>query len=109
MMKFWVLPLLLGAAAAAPAQESAAAVTREQVQVYQSSIESGCRDAGRGPGNASAKPDALCACIIATLRENVPFSEWQSAFYYHSHQQLEQEQKVLSPYMQLMGGCRKAP
>jgi hypothetical protein len=108
MTKFWAVPLLLTVAATAAAQEPSAAVTKEQVKTYQASIEGGCRDAGVKGGNPADKVNAFCSCVIATLRENVPFSEWQSAFYHWKLHENDQEQKILAPYMGMMGVCKKA-
>lgn len=101
-----VCSLAVLAAGAAHAQEAPTEVSRAQVAGYRAGIEAGCRSAGARRGEARAKVDGFCSCMMDTLDRNLSAFEWQLAAFYSLKKRLGEERLVLDPHLSELSACR---
>lgn len=101
-----VVLLALIPAMSAFAQGSASEVTDEQVSIYRTGLEMGCRDAGRRRGDPEAQVNGFCTCMMDVLSKSMTHSEWQQAFFYSVRKRDREEMTVLQTHMPKVKACR---
>lgn len=90
----------------ASAQTAPEQVTASQVSHYQMGIERGCKNQGRQRGDPVERVDALCACMIETMKASLSQAEWQKAFYFALTRRPEEEMQVVAPYLPTLQTCK---
>ena len=77
-----------------------------QVNGYQRGVEAGCKDQGRGKGDLPEKVDAVCECVLKVLKEEMPFADWQKAYFFSRSRNDREEMRVLAPHAKKAQVCR---
>ena len=95
-----VLPILGLAQTPTPA-----AGTEDQVRAFQLGIDTGCRDAGKKKNDPPERVNALCSCVMKTLRSIVPADSWKKAASLAASGRPDLANQTMTPYMSKLSEC----
>jgi hypothetical protein len=101
--------LIILISSVAYAQDQATDVSDDQVAMYKTGLEMGCRDAGRRRGDPVSKVDGFCTCMMSALAASVSHSEWQQAFFHSVRKRDREEMMVLKPHLSKLQACKNSP
>jgi len=91
-------------ASSAFAQQAASDVTDVQLSTYQTQMEAGCRERGHQRGEPRA--DAFCDCMVKTLQQQIPRSDWVRAYTFAQQGRHADEVQVVKPYLKQVEACK---
>jgi hypothetical protein len=106
-MKFFPIFTFFLFAFPAIAQESPNEVTEQQVAIYKSGMDRGCRDSGRRRGDRPARTDAFCSCVARTLDEQMKFEQWQQAYFFSVRRLHREEERIVDSVLPKLKHCRE--
>ncbi len=106
-MKTIILLLAAFLATSAFAKQEAKDVSASEIAAYQRGMEKGCKNAGRQRGDAPAKYEPFCSCIVQRLKAELTLAEWQQAVTYALNGQRQEEQQLMGGHLKNLYACKK--
>jgi|SRR5688572_18374048 len=108
-MKLSTLALLATCVVAAlpvAAQTAPSQVTEAQIADYKRTAGTACREGGKAKGDAEAKVEAFCSCLMQSLDKTMSPAEWRQAVVYSRTKEATRERDLLMPHVKKLEGCQ---